>query len=82
MPPSAPDSLRTRAVPHRDEGGLRRQGEDGEWRELLSLKPVLDVMKPSTAVVLLRRCQWHEYTCVITPLDGSVGVKYGRKNVL
>ena len=44
--------------------------------------PVLDDMKPSTAVVLLRRCQWREYTCVITPLDGSVGVKYGRKDVL
>ena len=50
----------------------------------LWLRPAegFDVMKPFTAVVLLRRCQWCDYTHVITPLDGSVGVKYGGKNVL
>ena len=43
--------------------------------------PVLDVMKPFTAVVMLRR-SWCDFTFEITPLDGSVGVKYIRKNVL
>ena len=39
-------------------------------------------MKPFKAVVtavMLRRCQWRDFTCIITPPDGSVGVKYGRK---
>ena len=26
--------------------------------------------------------RWRDFTLIITPLDGSAGVKYGRKNVL
>ena len=30
----------------------------------------------------VRRWRWRNFTRVITPLDGSAGVKYGRINVL
>ena len=43
---------------------------------------MLGIMKPFTAVVMRRRCQWCDFTRVITLLDGSVGVKYGREIVL
>ena len=53
--------------------------------DFLGKSSVLDVMKPFKAVVtavMLRRCQWRDFKRVITPPDGSVGVKYGHKNVL
>ena len=47
---------------------------------LMPRRPVLDVMKPFTAVVMLRHCQWCDFMHVIKLLDDSVGMKYGRKN--
>ena len=41
---------------------------------------VYHVMKPFTTEVMLHHCQWCDFTRVIMPLDGSVGVKYGCKN--
>ena len=53
--------------------------------DFLGKSSVLDVMKPFKVVVtavMLRRCQWRDFTCIITPPDSSVCVKYGRINAL
>ena len=47
-----------------------------------SLTTVVDVMKVTLCRTLHAASGGVKLTCVITPLDGSVGVKYDRKNVL